>query len=36
MTSGCCFGEQSLFYNTQRLVTIRAEDEVKCLLLGRD
>lgn len=33
---GDSFGEQSLFYNTQRQITIRAEEDVVCLVLGRD
>ncbi|KRX03427.1 Protein kinase-like domain [Pseudocohnilembus persalinus] len=33
---GDSFGEQALYYNTVRQMTVRAEDEVKCLALGRD
>jgi len=33
---GDSFGEQALYYNTVRQMTVRAEDEVKCLVLGRD
>jgi len=33
---GDSFGEQSLYYNTMRQLTIKADDEVTCLVLGRD
>lgn len=33
---GDSFGEQSLYYNTMRQFTIRAEEDVICLVLGRD
>ena len=33
---GDSFGEQALYYNTVRQMTVKAEDEVKCLALGRD
>ena len=33
---GDSFGEQALYYNTVRQMTVRAEDDVKCLALGRD
>lgn len=30
------FGEQALFYNTIRQMTVKAEDDVVCLVLGRE
>lgn len=36
LTKGDSFGEQSLYYNTMRQLTIKADDEVTCLVLGRD
>lgn len=30
------FGEQALYYKTERSCTVKAETEVKCLALGRD
>ena len=37
MLKGDSFGEQALYYNTQRTATVRAlDDNVKCLALGRD
>ena len=33
---GDSFGEQSLFYNTMRQYTIKADDDVVCLVLSRD
>jgi cGMP-dependent protein kinase len=36
LNKGDSFGEQSLYYNTIRQLTIKAEDEVTCLVLGRD
>lgn len=33
---GDSFGEQALYYNTVRQMTVKAEDDVKCLALGRD
>ena len=36
ISKGDSFGEQSLYYNTMRQLTIRADDEVTCLVLGRD
>jgi cGMP-dependent protein kinase len=36
ISKGDSFGEQSLYYNTMRQLTIKADDEVTCLVLGRD
>jgi CRP-like cAMP-binding protein len=36
LNKGDSFGEQSLYYNTIRQLTIKADDEVTCLVLGRD
>ena len=37
MLKGDSFGEQALYYNTQRTATVKAlNDNVKCLALGRD
>jgi len=36
LSKGDSFGEQALYYNTVRQMSVRAEDEVKCLALGRD
>jgi len=36
LTKGDSFGEQSLYYNTMRQYTITADDDVICLVLGRD
>jgi cGMP-dependent protein kinase 1 len=36
LAKGDSFGEQSLYYNTMRQLTIKADDEVTCLVLGRD
>ncbi|CAK67909.1 unnamed protein product (macronuclear) [Paramecium tetraurelia] len=33
---GDTFGEQSLFYNTMRQMSVMAEDDVTCLVVGRD
>ena len=33
---GDSFGEQSLYYNTMRQLTMKADDEVTCLVVGRD
>lgn len=30
------FGEQALYYNTVRQVTIKAEEDIVCLVLGRE
>lgn len=29
------FGEQALFYNTVRQMTVKAEEDMTCLILGR-
>ena len=36
LSKGDSFGEQSLYYNTMRQFTIRADEDTVCLLLGRD
>lgn len=36
LTKGDSFGKQSLYYNTMRQFTIKADDDVTCLVLGRD
>jgi CRP-like cAMP-binding protein len=36
LTKGDSFGEQSLYYNTMRQYTIKADEDVVCLILGRD
>lgn len=36
LTKGDSFGEQSLYYNTMRLYTIKADEDVVSLVLGRD
>lgn len=36
VSKGDSFGEQSLYYNTMRQLSIKADDEVICLVLGRD
>lgn len=36
LTKGDFFGEQSLYYNTMRQFTIKADEDVVCLVLGRD
>lgn len=36
MYRGESFGEMSLYYNTMRKMTVKAEDDVKCLVLGRE
>ena len=36
LTKGDSFGEQSLYYNTMRQYTIKADEDVVCLVLGRD
>jgi cGMP-dependent protein kinase len=36
MYRGESFGEMSLYYNTMRRMTVKAEDDVKCLVLGRE
>ncbi|CAD8211860.1 unnamed protein product [Paramecium pentaurelia] len=33
---GDTFGEQSLFYNTMRQMSVQAEDDITCLVVGRD
>ena len=30
------FGEQALFYNTVRQMTVKAEEDMTCLILGRE
>ena len=30
------FGEQALFDNTVRQMTVKAEEDMKCLILGRE
>ena len=29
------FGQQALFYNTVRQMTVKAEEDMTCLILGR-
>lgn len=36
MGKGDSFGEQALYYNTVRSCSVRADEEVKCLALGRE
>ena len=36
LNKGDSFGEQSLYYNTMRQLTVKADEEVSCLVLGRD
>jgi CRP-like cAMP-binding protein len=36
LAKGDSFGEQSLYYNTMRQYTIKADEDVICLVLGRD
>lgn len=36
LTRGDYFGEQSLFYNTMRQLTIKADEDVSVLILTRD
>jgi cGMP-dependent protein kinase len=36
LNKGDSFGEQALYYNTVRQMTVKAENEVECLVLGRD
>ena len=36
MRKGSLFGEQALYYNTIRQMTVKAEEDVVCLVLGRE
>lgn len=36
LNKGDSFGEQSLYYNTMRQLTVKADEEVTSLVLGRD
>ena len=35
LTKTDSFGQQALFYNTVRQMTVKAEEDITCLILGR-